>query len=210
MLTADVVAQLPAALEEAKAWLEPAVNRDFKMNVAPALALVAPASMSREDCEEWLAAAKNALRGMPGDLLAIGCQAASRKADHPSKIVKVIFETVQSLWDGRRQTYSRVARLINLANSQPPEAETYISPEEAAAIIAETGLRSPIAASVVRHSGPPRSPTTAEQAEIAREVGINPTARSSAPSAPIAGLSIAEIFAQRDARRARELRGEAA
>jgi hypothetical protein len=202
LLTPAVAELLPAALGEARARLAPALGADFKRTVAPTLTLVAGVGMSREDQRAWLATAAETLSGIPADLLEIGCNAARRTADHPAKIMPAIFATVQPLWDARKRTLAQVNALVALANSMPAEAETYISPEEASAIIAEHGLRASPVPSVVRHSGPPRDPTTAEIAEVAREIGINTTAQDSAPVADVSGLTIAQIFAQRDARRA--------
>lgn len=210
LLTPAVADMLPTALTEARAWLSPALGADFKRTVAPTLTLVAGVGMSVGDQRAWLATAAETLSGMPADLLEIGCNAARRIADHPAKIIPAIFGAVQPLWDARKRTLAQVGKMLSLANSQPPAAETYVSPEEAAEILAEAGLRTPVTESVVRHMGKPRHPTEAEAAEIAREVGIDLSARSSAHAANIEGMSISEIFAQRDARRAGPKQSQAA
>jgi hypothetical protein len=96
-----------------------------------------------------------------------------------------------------------VAELAKLVENRPvaPAGDPLIRPEEAAAIIDEHGLREPGAVPVARHAGPPRNPSTSELAAIAKDIGIDTTAPPVRDCPQIAGLTVAEIFAQREARR---------
>jgi len=152
---------LPLALQEARAMLAPALGRDFKRLVAPTLSLVAPAGMSEQDAAAWLATAADTLRGMPADLLEVGCRAAREKADHPSKIMPAIMGTVKRIWDARRADLARLDLIDRVARGErvrrPWEPETFdeasrCSPEQTAAIAAEYGFASP--EQVVREAKP--------------------------------------------------------
>jgi hypothetical protein len=203
-LNPTLVAMLPAAIVEAAALLAPATRGDFKRYVAPACALVAPAGWSEGDIVTWNATAMEALRGMPSDLLERGCRASHRNADHPSKVVKAIFDEVGSIWSARKRDAGRLAELERIARERPaaPSGAPIIQPEQATAIIEEFGLRSEPEKPAIVHAGRPRMPSAGELGEIAKLVGIDPTAARSTELAPdIAGMTVSEIFAQRDARR---------
>jgi hypothetical protein len=208
-LAAPLAAMLPAARNQAAAVLAPAVGDDFACQLSPTLALVAPAGMSEDDQVAWLATAGQTLAGMPADLLARGCAAARRKADHPSKIVAAIFAEVGAAWDSRKGDLLNVQRLMGLASGEKPARRPWqrtddfdpaerCSPEAAAAIRQAAGLDMDKAAAPAP-TGPRRNPTSSDLAEIASTIGI-PMARAPGGTAapPITGLTVAEIFEQRD------------
>ncbi len=65
-----------------------------------ALALVAPTGFDKGDRKAWLAAAAEALQGVPPDLLQRGIQFAVLNSDHPSNIVKNIMREIGEEWKG--------------------------------------------------------------------------------------------------------------
>jgi hypothetical protein len=165
-LSPQLRAALPVALVEAAAMLAPATRGDFKRLVAPSLALVAPAGMSEEDQTAWLAVAAETLRGIPADLLTIGCRAAREVADHPSKIVPAIMKTVKRYWDGRRDDAARLDRLGAIARGErrrlpwedaPFDSTTRADPAQAAEILREHGL--PVTPTAQAAPAPRREPT---------------------------------------------------
>ena len=140
-LTPSVRAALPAAVEEARALCAPAVGRDFKRTVTSALVLVAGVGMTQDESRAWQAAAAEALRGIPVDLLELGCSVARRTCDHPSKIVPAIIKTVGKAWDGRRADLAKLQRIAAAADTERPVPIDLCRPEEVAAILAEFGIR---------------------------------------------------------------------
>ncbi len=137
-------AALPLAVTEAKARLIGADAGEFKFTLGPTLALVAPAGMSEDDQVAWLAAAVDTLAGIPADLLQAGCAIARLRADHPSKIMKLIVDAVKPEWERRRHDLRRSLRLLaaseRIGEREPEQPKC--TPEEAAAIMAEFGIRS--------------------------------------------------------------------
>lgn len=71
--------------------------------LTPLLALVAPTGMDTQARRVWFNAAVRALEGIPILLLQRGVEAATAKADHPSKIVPTILATVKDDWAWRRE-----------------------------------------------------------------------------------------------------------
>ena len=64
------------------------------------LALVAPTGFDKGDRKAWLAAAAEALHGVPPDLLFRGIEFAMLASDHPSNIVKNIMREIGGEWKG--------------------------------------------------------------------------------------------------------------
>ena len=198
LVPADAGQLVQAARDEARMWLTPATRGDAKRFLAPTLALVAPSGMSTDDQTAWLAAAMDTLSGIPADLLERGCKAARLKVDHPAKIVAAIHADVGGEWDRRRtdlRSVGAVEALLAMPASSPAQ---YVAPAEAAAIIDEAGLRSDKPAAVPRVEGVARAPTPDE----VRALFPNAPRDDATPVADITGMSIDQIFAQRDRLRA--------
>jgi hypothetical protein len=169
-----VVDALPAALREADSRLAAATLAHAKRFLGPALALVAPTTMSSDHREEWLIAALDTLSGIPPDLLEEGCRKARQKVRFPSEIVPTIFEEVGGVWDIRRrdlQFVKRMARAADIASEGIDQAEPYCTPEEARVILSEFGFGSITPSVAKAHHGQPRAPTAEDIAEIMKEMG---------------------------------------
>ena len=198
LVPADAGLLIEAARDEARMWLTPATRGDAKRFLAPTLALVAPSGMSADDQTAWLAAAMDTLSGIPADLLERGCRAARLKVDHPAKIVAAIHAEVGAEWERRKQALRAVGSVEALLAAPVQPASTYVSPADAAVIIDEHGLRADgKSPAVARVDGPARAPTPDE----IRALFPNLTAADATPAADITGLTIDQIFAQRDQRR---------
>lgn len=203
-----------SALREVEAALEPAQNGDFRNHLTACLVLVAPTGMTKEDRNEWLRVAWGTLKLVPADMLARGCDVARRTCDHPSKIVACIMREIETSLAQRRRDLFRIKDMLaNVKNeqSEAPPADGYCTPEQVAAIKAEFGLSSDTEnrASVRANLGPARKPTPAELRDIAAAMGIAATTGQALPPvADVCGLTIAEIFAQRDRRAAEALMRE--
>lgn len=88
------------------------------------LALVAPTGMDLDARRVWFNAAVRALDGIPILLLKRGVEAATAKADHPSKIVPTILSTVKDDWEWRRNYHEpRPVSIWQEARSRVPEGE---------------------------------------------------------------------------------------
>ena len=83
--------------------LVPASKTEFATEVGPVLTLLAPSGMAQDERKTWLAAAYKALDGIPIRLLQRGVAASLRKADHPSKVVRIIFDEIKADWDWRKR-----------------------------------------------------------------------------------------------------------
>lgn len=59
--------------------------------------------MSADERRTWLSVAREALHGIPEDLLREGCRVAKQTADHPSKIVPAIMATIGPAWQARKE-----------------------------------------------------------------------------------------------------------
>lgn len=67
------------------------------------LTLVAPSGMTTEDRNAWVQVARQTLKGMPADLLKMGCAEARKRCRFASEIVPTIFECVEADWNRRRR-----------------------------------------------------------------------------------------------------------
>jgi len=126
--------------EQPCASLEPATSVQFRDELTACLALVAPVGMTEEARAEWLAVAWETLRHLPADMLRHGARKARERCDHPSKIVPTILAETSDWMASRRKVAAdargeRPAGLIE-------DRSQYCSPEEAAKIMEEFGLRS--------------------------------------------------------------------
>lgn len=117
----------------------PADVADFRRELTACLALCAPSAMGEQDRNEWLRAAWGTLRHLPADLLARGCAAARAEADHPSRIVPIVSRETGE-WLRLRRRRWRDAQEESVPTLPEPRP-TYCTAEEAAAILAEFGLR---------------------------------------------------------------------
>jgi hypothetical protein len=118
--------------------LQPASNEVFRNELTACLALVVPVGMTEESRREWLAVAWATLKHLPPDVLAIGALAARQKCDHPAKIVPTIIAETQQVMGWRRES-ERSAALKQQQIEGPKE--NYVTPEEAAKILEEFGLK---------------------------------------------------------------------
>jgi hypothetical protein len=95
--------------------------------------------MTEEARREWLAVAWQTLNHLPSDLLSSGCIEARKTADHPSKIVPAIIGYAEPRLENRK----RIERDYPLALPAPERSEpNYCTPEEAAEILRQYGLKS--------------------------------------------------------------------
>ncbi|USI71629.1 hypothetical protein [Sphingomonas morindae] len=131
---------LPAALAEADEQLVPAPPELIVDALTPVLAMVAPTGLNEDDRVEWLAAAADALRGIPGDLLYRGIRVSRASVDHPAKIVPAIMAAVQKGWAQRRSDRSSLRWLAEFLAREKPEPVEVCTPEQAAEILREAGL----------------------------------------------------------------------
>lgn len=90
------------------AALTPASVDQFEVELLACLTLCAPAGMSEDHRVEWVEVARTTLADLPADLLSEGCAKAREKADHPSKIIPIIMETVGPAMKSRREIYHAV------------------------------------------------------------------------------------------------------
>ncbi|MBB5709319.1 hypothetical protein [Sphingomonas xinjiangensis] len=149
-------------MAEAEAKLAPASTADFRTQLTACLTLVAPTGMTPEDRTEWLRAAWGALKDIPPDLLEAGCELARETCDHPSKIVPAIIKATDQVWRKRKGDRARVLATLALPAEEPVtvDPDELCTPEQAAAIIAELGLKMDDAPARQRaHKGPPTAPT---------------------------------------------------
>lgn len=173
-LTPELRSLLPVALGEATAALMPALGRDFKETIVPTLVLVAPSGWSEGQSVAWQAAAAAELSGIPKDLLAIGCAAARRVADHPSKIIPEIHKAIGARWRDRRQDLARLRRIDDIASGRhqrkPWEPEPFdpaaaAEPAEVRKILAGIGIE-PDEPRISRPTGPRRLPSDDDYRQI--------------------------------------------
>lgn len=198
--------QSPSSGRQVEAWtghpaLKPADRDQFRTELTACLALAAPAGFDESARSEWLRAAWATLTGIPADLLTRGCKAARARCDHPSKIVPTIMLEVEAAWDARRGAWGKKPEDAPKPESKRDPEPEYVTPEQMEAIKAEFGLVTnpyPDKPKPARHL---RQPTAEDLAEVAKDMGIPISTGRTGNVPPIQGLSIAEIFAQRDARR---------
>lgn len=103
------------------AGLNTGTDSDRVEAIAPVLAVVAPAGMTSADRQEWLIAAAVALREVPLDLLRVSCRKLACVVDHPSKIVKAIFDDTKLTTQLRQDSLRRWNRL--LPTTPPADSE---------------------------------------------------------------------------------------
>lgn len=131
-MVAGIADHLPAALAECQARLVPAPAERVAIKLTALLTLCAGSGFSEDDRLAWLAAALDATRGIPTDILEMAFRATRAKVDHPSKIIPALNDAFRAPWQARRAALSRVQRLIDLAtdgNDSAAQADG-ISPEE--------------------------------------------------------------------------------
>lgn len=158
------------ALAPANFQLHAATQDDFRRELTSCLVLCAPSGMSGEDRKEWLRVAWATLADIPADLLAIGCAAARKSADHPAKIVPAVTAAIGALWDQRKGRRNRAAAGWDKRASEPAAVE-YATPEQIEAIKAEVGLvTTPYGEPAKVATGPARKPTRADYIEM----GVDP------------------------------------
>lgn len=122
------------------AWLERVSPTMLVKLLAPVLALVGAAGMNAADREEWMTAAAMMLEHLPEDLVRIGLKAATRKADHPSKVIPIALAEVEDLQRTRMRIVDNPRPLA--ADALPAPGQHRPTPAEAAAIMAEFGIAS--------------------------------------------------------------------
>lgn len=99
-----------SAVSSAAKWLEPCGQKTGTAELAACLALVAPTGMGEAERQQWMAAAREALRGIPADLMRRGAAYARRHADHPAKVVPCIFREVGAAWENRKRALREARR----------------------------------------------------------------------------------------------------
>lgn len=202
-----LIDQLPRYIEEAQRGLDP-VDRDWLYDRLTMMQLAMTQGWTAKKATAWLHETHRLLADLPKDILSQALDDAIKvsargfmptvgevRAFADSRAVerKRVLHRLQGI-----QAAGKKAALPKPADAPPP------TPEELAGIKAEFGLKTePYDAAPSRPipKGKPRPPTMSELADIAKEVGIDVRAPKVSDAAPIAGLSITEIFAQRDARR---------
>lgn len=108
----------------------------FRNELTACLALVAPVGMTEESRREWLAVAWDTLKHIAPDDLERCARIARQTCDHPAKIVPAIIKAREELRPWEHITkHSREYRPERLIEPQ------YVSPEEAAEILREVGLK---------------------------------------------------------------------
>lgn len=124
---------LPAAIDAARAMLEPAgpavINKSVEF-----LAQLPAQAMNAADARMALHLYRVGLKGMPRDLLALACERAAATCDwRPSPAM--LRKLVKSELSARK---AALARLEAAARMVPPERQiekTYVTPEQAKALL---------------------------------------------------------------------------
>jgi hypothetical protein len=106
----------------------------FRNELTACLALVAPAGMTEEARRDWLAVAWATLKHLPPDVLVTAARHARQTCDHPAKLVPAIVDAANKSLAWRRNAIDDAPQKA----LPPPD---YVKPEEAAAILAEFGLK---------------------------------------------------------------------
>lgn len=112
-----------------------ASNDVFRNELTACLALVAPVGMTEEARRDWLAVAWGTLKHLPADVLESGCRVARETCDHPSKIVPAIIASTKD-----QMRLHREAREWSEPQQALPRPD-YVTPEQAAEILKEFGLK---------------------------------------------------------------------
>lgn len=89
--------KLKQRLEQAEAGLQMATLSELKMILTPNLTNVAPSGMTEDERTSWYKSAflRIGQKRIPRDLLEQGAIEAFFKADHPSKIIKCIWDEIK-------------------------------------------------------------------------------------------------------------------
>jgi hypothetical protein len=140
LVSADAAALVPAAVAEAEALLVSSPPDLIIDALTPVLAMVAPAGLTQADREEWLGAAADALRGIPGDLLYRGIRVARASVDHPAKIVAAIMASAQAPWARRRGERAALGWLATTLRREQAAPVEVCTPDQAAEILRGQGL----------------------------------------------------------------------
>jgi len=155
--------------------------------------------MSDQDRTEWLITAKATLNGVPADLLARGAAVARKYSDHPSKIIPAIIREIETPWENRKRAHRTPEEIA----AETPRDPNYVSPEEAARILAEYGLKRDPAQPLVA-GGPDEMQRELPPIHIPRSP-IRPLELVDHEIPKITGMTIGQIFEQRDRLRAEKL-----
>lgn len=105
------------------------------------LTLVSPSGMTADERGQWVSVARQALSGIPVDLLERGCAVARRKCRFPSEIVPAILAEVEGEWERRkRRQAEREAFERNRDAPRLPQPEI-VAADEVAKLIAQLAKR---------------------------------------------------------------------
>lgn len=119
--------------------MQPATSEQFRDELTACLALVVPVGMTEESRREWLSVAWATVGHLPAYLLSAGCEEARKTADHPAKIVPAIIGYAEQRLENRK----RINREYPVSLPAPERDEfNYCTPEEAAEILRQYGLKS--------------------------------------------------------------------
>lgn len=163
----------PNSIAAAKARLQPADPDDILSQLGPVLALCGAAGMSPDDRTEWLAAAIDALKDVPADLLEEALAECRKRADHPSKVIPFVTSYTEERIMWRRNNLERARdNAAPAATALPSPGKSYCTSQEAAEIIDKhvPWVRQGLEAPAKVHRGPPRMPTRADYIAL----GVDP------------------------------------
>lgn len=131
--------RLSDAIVAAEARLRPCGAKTGTAELVACLALVAPTGMREEERQQWLAVARQTLKGMPEDLLRLGAQHARENATHPAQVVAMIVRHVKGYWDDRKRTLGQLHR--EQQELLPPPKHEAVPREVTRRILQEVGLK---------------------------------------------------------------------
>lgn len=167
-------ASLPTSAQHERALANLAATdpEEVVMILSPILALVGAAGMSQDDRREWLAAATDALRHIPHDLLTAAAARAKLNCDHPSKVIPFIIRDTESSLAFRRRVLADWEQRQREHFALPAPGQSFCTAEEAAEIVNRVvpWARQP-QATVKVNLGPPRMPTRQDYIDT---FGIDP------------------------------------
>ncbi len=168
-----VAPQLRRELAEVRSSLTPTPRDTLAKALTSALILCVPAGFDENDRVAWLKAACAALKDVPVDLLRRGIEAVRLTADHPSKIIPGIMAEIESSWKIRKERERSLSEAATPRIAQPVEGDGVVpcTPEEAAEILAEFGLKGNPLERCKRHLGTPRKPTREDYIAL----GVDPS-----------------------------------
>lgn len=107
----------------------------FRNELTACLVLTAPAGMTEESRREWLAVAWDTLKHIEPRDLETCARKARQTCDHPSKIVPAIIKARDELRPWEKIAMSAEPEPVALIEEQ------YVTPDEAAEILREVGLK---------------------------------------------------------------------